>query len=70
MRRKQRKMATGTNMTKEELRKFIHDVIDSDIKNVNKKVLPKEEVKDMIRETLVGLFKYLWQKSSTYVNQI
>ena len=60
----------GVDMTKQELRKFIQDTLKDELKSIDKKTLSKDQTKDMIRGTIVGLFKFLWQKSSIYVNQI
>lgn len=53
---------------KKEL-KDIHKSIDS-IENKQKKLTDEEEVKEIVRETLVNMYKLLWQKSNNYIRQI
>ena len=66
----------GLDITKAELNKMIKDAVASEIGNANsnsagnKKLMNKEQTKDMIRETLVELFKFLYQKAPMYVKQI
>lgn len=68
------------NWSETELRNMIKSIvkqelgdIKSDIDNIkkeHKKLTDEEKVKEIVRETLVNMYKYLWQKSGTYIRQI
>ena len=53
---------------KQEMRDFKKDI--DDIKLKQKKQTDEEQVKEIVRETLVNMYKFLWQKSNTYIKQI
>lgn len=60
------------NMIKSIVKQELSD-IKSDIeiiKKGQKKLTDEEKVKEIVRETLVNMYKYLWQKSGTYIRQI
>ena len=66
--------------TEEELKSLIKDIIKQELKNVlssinsikekQKKQIDEDKVKEIVRETLVNMYKYLWQKSGNYIKQI
>ena len=53
---------------KQEMRDIKKDV--DDIKSKQKKQTDEEQVKEIVRQTLVNMYKFLWQKSSNYIRQI
>lgn len=53
---------------KQELKDFKKDI--EDIKSKQKKQTDEEQVKEIVRQTLVNMYKFLWQKSNTYIRQI
>lgn len=52
----------------QELKDFKKDI--EDIKSKQKKQTDEEQVKEIVRQTLVNMYKFLWQKSNTYIRQI
>ena len=66
--------------TEAELRALIKDTMKQelkdlkssveDIKTAQKKKPNEEEVKAIVRETIVNMYKFFWQKSSMYIKQI
>ena len=57
------------------------DVVDAEFKKneakttkgmdeFKKAILTKQDVKELIRKTIVQQYKYLWEKSSFFINQI
>lgn len=66
--------------TEAELRALIKDTIKQelkdlkssvdDIKTAQKKKPSEEEVKAIVRDTIVNMYKFFWQKSSMYIKQI
>lgn len=63
-----------------QLKSMIKDVIKQELKDVNqtmedikkehKKLTDEARVKEIVRETMINMYKYLWQKSGTYIRQI
>ena len=63
-----------------EIKSLIKDTINQelkglkasidDIKDKQKKKTDEERVREIVREMLVNMYKYLWQKSNTYIKQI
>jgi hypothetical protein len=51
-----------------KLRKFVQDEFKKEVKKGE--YMTKKEVKDMIRKTIVKQYKYLWEKSAFFINQI
>lgn len=60
------------NMIKDIIKKELKDVKDDieTIKKEHKKLTNEEEVRKIVRSTLVNMYKFLWQKSNNYINQI
>lgn len=54
--------------TEAKLRKFVKKEFEAHIKKGD--YMTKKEVKDMIRKTIVQQYKYLWEKSAFFINQI
>lgn len=67
-------------MTDAEIKSLIKDTIKSelkgvkkdieDIKSKQKKLTDEEQVKEIVRQTIVNMYKFFWQKSSNYIRQI
>ena len=71
------------DLTNSEIRKLIRDeiekfvtekevesIIDKKIKDLKKDMVTREEVKKMIRQTIVNQYKYLWEKSNFFISHI
>lgn len=68
------------NWTESDIKNLIKDTIKQELKGLKKdiedikieqkKLTDKEEVKEMVRETIVNMYKFFWQKSSNYIRQI
>lgn len=68
------------NWTESELKNLIKDVIKQGLKDVKsdidtikkeqKKLTDEDKVRQIVRSTIVNMYKFLWQKSSNYINQI
>jgi hypothetical protein len=59
-----------TELNKTQIKKLVNDEFEKLIKKKEKDYLTKEDVKDMIRKTIVKQYKYLWEKSAFFINQI
>lgn len=60
------------NMIKDILKQELKDVrndIDS-IKKEQKKMPDEDKVRAIVRTSIVNMYKFLWQKSNNYINQI
>lgn len=72
-------MATK-NWTEAEIKSLIKDTIKQELKDIrksmeslekdHKKFSDEEKVKEIVRDTLVNMYKFLWQKSNTYIRHI
>lgn len=58
------------DFTKAEIKKMVHDELSAELDKADKKYLTKKDVKEMIRNTIVAQYKYLWEKSAFFINQI
>ena len=58
------------NMTQDELKKLVKSIVDRELESSKKNTISEKEVKKLIQDTIVGLFKFLYQKSPVYINQI
>jgi len=71
---------TTKNWSETELKNMIKDIVKQELKDVksdidkikksHKELTDEEKVKDIVRATLVNMYKYLWQKSGNYIKQI
>lgn len=64
---------TTKTWTEKEIKDLIKDTLKQELKGVKKEIESKTDeakVKEIVRTTLVQMYKYLWQKSSTYIKQI
>ena len=67
-------------MTDTEIKSLIKDTIKNELKDVKKdiedikskqkKFTDEEQVKEIVRQTIVNMYKFFWQKSSNYIRQI
>jgi len=62
-----------------QLKNLIRDVLKQELKDIHssieeikrkQKITDEEKVKEIVRDTIVNMHKYLWQKSNTYIKQI
>ena len=53
---------------KQELKSMQKDI--DDIKNKQKKLTDEDMVREIVRTTMVNMYKFLWQKSNMYIRQI
>ena len=59
-----------SDLTKAEIKKLVRDEMKSELDKLEKVYLTKKDVKEMIRNTIVAQYKYLWEKSAFFINQI
>jgi hypothetical protein len=67
-------------MTEAEVRKIVKSVlsdeidkiktIKDDIAKIKKDALAEEDIKKIVRKMMINQYKWMWQKSNTYINQI
>lgn len=60
------------SLIKDTIKQELKDVKNSidDIKEKQKKQTDENQVKEIVRQTFVNMYKFLWQKSSNYIRQI
>jgi len=71
-------------MTESEIRKIVKSVLSDEVDKLEKKInaikddvskakkeaLGEDDIKKIVRKMIVNKYKWMWQKSSTYINQI
>ena len=57
-------------LTKAEIKKLVDEELKKAMDKLDGKFLTKDDVKKMIRSTIVAQYKYLWEKSAFFINQI
>jgi len=72
-------MATK-NWTEADIKALIKDTLKQEFKSIQKdiddikvkqkKQTDEEQVKEIVRQTIVNMYKFLWQKSNNYIRQI
>lgn len=72
-------MATKS-WTEAEIKSLIKDTLKQELKDVKKsmddiqakqkKQTDEEQVREIVRQMLVNMYKFLWQKSNNYIRQI
>lgn len=67
---KARQQLIESDLTKAEIKKLIEDELKKAMDKMDGKFLTKKDVKEMIRSTIVNQYKYLWEKSAFFINQI
>ncbi len=65
-----RKQLMESDLTKAEIKKLIEDELKKAMDKMDGKFLTKKDVKEMISSTIVAQYKYLWEKSAFFINQI
>ena len=55
---------------KAESKKIAKEEAEKAVRKAIKDVLTQKDVKQMIRKTIVAQYKYLWEKSNFFINQI
>jgi hypothetical protein len=55
---------------KHDIKKIARDIAQEEVKKAIKDTVNKKEVKEMIRKTIVNQHKFMWEKSSFFINQI
>lgn len=70
-------MAGNSSYTKKEIESIVKDVLDKKVSSLETQIdkLKKEsindkEVRKMIRASFLELFKYLWLRSSVYIDTL
>mgnify|MGYP000868588997 CR=1 FL=1 len=58
------------NMTKEELRSFIRDVLRSELDLGGKKPVTKDEVKTIFKDMMKKHYRTFWEKSSFFLDKL
>ncbi len=66
------KDATRNLRSEKEIRKMIASDIESFEKQFkkNKETMSEKDTKDMIRKTMINLYKFMWEKSNFFVKNI
>ena len=67
---KARQQLAESDLTKAEIKRLIEDELKKAMDKMDGKFLTKKDVKEMIRSTIVAQYKYLWEKSAFFINQI
>jgi hypothetical protein len=72
-------MATK-NWTEAEIKSLVKDALKQELKDMKntiddvqkkqKKQTDEEQVKEIVRKTIVNMYKFLWQKSNNYIREI
>ncbi len=65
-----RQQLIEAELTKADVKKLIDDELKKAMEKLDKKILTKDDVKEMIRATIIAQYKFLWQKSAFFINQI
>lgn len=70
----------ANNWTESEIKNLIKDTIKQELKGIkddiakmekeHKKFTDEDKVKSIVRQTIVNMHKFLWQKSNTYIREI
>jgi len=55
---------------KHEVKLIAKEAAEIAVKKATKNMIDKKEVKEMIRKTIVNQHKFMWEKSSFFINQI
>lgn len=60
------------SLIKDTIKQELVDIKKSitDIQSKQKKQTDEEQVKEIVRQTIVNMYKLLWQKSNNYIRQI
>jgi hypothetical protein len=64
-------------MTEADVRKIVKDVLKSelsaikdDVSTMKKKYVDEQEVKKIVRKMIINQYKWMWEKSSIFVNNL
>lgn len=71
-------------MTELEVKKIVKDVVKAEIDKVNKKIdsvkndisdlkkksMDEESVRKLVRTMFINHYKWMWEKSSVYINRL
>lgn len=58
------------NMSKEKLRKFIKDVLKSELEKPSQKIMSEDDVRTLIRQMLKKQFRMIWEKSAFFTDKL
>lgn len=68
------------NWTEAEIKSLVKDALKQELKDMKntmddvqkkqKKQTDEEQVKEIVRKTIVNMYKFLWQKSNNYIREI
>jgi len=58
------------DMTKDELKSFIRDVINDELSKEKNKILKKEDVRTIVRDMLKKHYRMLWTNSAFYLDKL
>lgn len=59
-----------SDLTKAEIKKLVADELSARMDKLGDKFPDKNDVKEMIRDTIVSMYKQLWLKSAVFIKQI
>jgi Ni,Fe-hydrogenase III component G len=68
------------NWTEAEIKSLVKDALKQEFKDMKnaiddvqkkqKKQTDEEQVKEIVRKTIINMYKFLWQKSNNYIREI
>lgn len=65
-----RRIFEGNDMTKADIKKLVKDELEIALKKIEKEYLDEKEIKELVKSMLINQYKFLWQKSSFFINNI
>jgi chemotaxis methyl-accepting protein methylase len=63
-------LSESSDMTKAEIKKLVKDEIEAALKKIEKDFISEKEARELVKTMLINQYKFLWQKSSFFVNNI
>lgn len=58
------------DMTKEDLRQFVYDILDSELSKSKNKSVSEDKVRSIVREMLKKQYRMFWEKSSFFLDKL
>jgi len=62
----------STSMSTEEVKKLIKQIVEDEFKKKerDKKIVSKEDVRDIVKDMLIKQYKFFWEKKSAWINHL
>ncbi len=58
------------DMTKEQLKSFVRDVLNDELSKDKNKILKQEDIKNIVRDMLKKHYRTLWSNSAFYLDKL